>query len=72
MKIYRLLGILILLIICATGGFAYWFHRELNKPVAHSHATQYIEIPRGSTPDETITRLESFGVIGRSWPLRLY
>jgi UPF0755 protein len=72
MKIYRLLGILLLLLVCAVGGFAYWFQRELNKPIAHSQSTQYIEIPRGSTPDETITRLESSGVIGRSWPLRLY
>src|SRR4028118_797463 len=72
MKIYRLLGILILLLACATGIFAYWFYRELRRPVAHSHSTQYIEIPRGSTPDETIARLQSSGVIGRSWPLRFY
>jgi UPF0755 protein len=72
MKIYRLLAILILLLAVAAGVFAYWFYRELHKPLAHSVATQYIEIPRGSTPDETITRLESSGVIGRSWPLRLY
>lgn len=72
MKIYRLLGILLLLLALATGVFAYWIHRELHRPVAHSLATQYIEIPRGSTPDETVARLASSGVIGRSWPLRLY
>lgn len=72
MKIYRLLGILLLLLACATGVFAYWFYRELHKPVTHSLSTQYIEIPRGSTPDETVMRLQSSGVIGRSWPLRLY
>jgi UPF0755 protein len=72
MKIYRLLGILVLLLACATGIFAYWFYRELHKPISHSLSTQYIEIPRGSTPDEIITRLHSSGVIGRSWPLQLY
>lgn len=72
MKIYRLLGIIILLFACSTAAFAYWFYRELHKPITHSLSTQYIEIPRGSTPDETISRLQSSGVIGRSWPLRLY
>lgn len=72
MKIYRLLGILILLLACATGIFSYWFYRELHKPIAHSLSAQYIEIPRGSTPDQTVERLASSGVIGRSWPLRLY
>jgi UPF0755 protein len=72
MKIYRLLGILFLLLACATAVFAYWFYRELHRPLAHSTSTQYIEIPRGSTPDETVARLQSSGIIGRSWPLRLY
>ncbi|HEY0098084.1 MAG TPA: endolytic transglycosylase MltG [Pyrinomonadaceae bacterium] len=72
MKIYRLLAILVLLLACAAAVFSYWFYRELNKPVLHSHSTQYIEIPRGSTPDQTIARLQSSGVIGRSWPLRFY
>jgi UPF0755 protein len=72
MKIRRLLAIVIILLACSTAAFAYWFYRELHKPITHSLSTQYIEIPRGSTPDETINRLQSSGVIGRSWPLRLY
>jgi UPF0755 protein len=72
MKIYRRLGILLLLSACATGAFAYWFYRELHSPIVHPLATQYIEIPRGSTPDETVARLQSSGVIRRSWPLRFY
>jgi UPF0755 protein len=72
MKIFRLLTILAIILTCAAAGFSYWLYRELRKPVAHSHATQYIEIPRGSTPEDTISRLSTSGVIGRSWPLRLY
>ncbi|HYP01645.1 MAG TPA: endolytic transglycosylase MltG [Pyrinomonadaceae bacterium] len=72
MKIFRLLAILLAVSVCITGGFTFWLYRELHKPVAHSLSNQYIEIPRGSTPDETVARLSSSGVIGRSWPLRLY
>ncbi|MDX6271389.1 MAG: hypothetical protein QOD28_2612 [Acidobacteriota bacterium] len=72
MKIFRLLAILAIILVCAAAGFSFWLYRELHRPVAHSHATQYIEIPRGSTPDETISRLSTSGVIGRSWPLQLY
>lgn len=72
MKICRLLAIAAVILACAAAAFSYWVYRELNKPVAHSLSNQYIEIPRGSTPDETISRLSSSGVIGRVWPLRLY
>jgi UPF0755 protein len=72
MKTLRLLTILALIVVCSGAAFAFWLYRELHKPVAHSLSTQYIEIPRGSTPDETVARLSSSGVIGRTWPLRLY
>src|SRR5918998_1518184 len=72
MKIFRLLAIILALSVCATGVFAFWLYRELHKPVAHSLSNQYIEIPRGSTPGETVARLSSSGIIGRAWPLRLY
>jgi len=72
MKIRRLLIISTLLLFGSAVGFGIWFYRELNTPLAHSKATQYIEIPRGSSPDEIIHRLNAAGVIGRVWPLRLY
>jgi UPF0755 protein len=72
MKIFRLLAILAIILTCAAAGFSLWLYRELHRPVGHSLSTQYIEIPRGSTPDEIISRLSSSGVIGRVWPLRLY
>lgn len=72
MKILRLLVISIILLACLTVAFAVWFYRELRTPVTHSLSTQYIEIPRGTTPAETINRLSAVGVIGRAWPARLY
>ncbi|HYG10410.1 MAG TPA: endolytic transglycosylase MltG [Pyrinomonadaceae bacterium] len=72
MKIFRLLAILAIILACAGAGFSFWLYRELHKPLAHPLSTQYIEIPRGSTPDQIISRLSSSGVIRRVWPLQLY
>jgi len=72
MKFYRLLLILTVILVISTGSFGYWFYKELNKPLAHSLSKQYIEIPHGFTPEATVNQLKTSGVIGRSWPLRLY
>ena len=72
MKILRLALILVALIVVLGGGFAFWLSRELHTPVPHNASQQYIEIPRGASPVETVTRLEKAGVIGRAWPIRLY
>ena len=68
----RKLIVLIVLLLLVAGGFAFWFYRELRAPVVHERAETYIEVPRGSSPDEILSRLEAAGVIRRSWPLLLY
>ncbi|MBA3248553.1 MAG: endolytic transglycosylase MltG, partial [Pyrinomonadaceae bacterium] len=49
MKFLRILLITVLLLACLGGAFAYWMYRELRTPNAHASATEYIEIPRGSS-----------------------
>jgi UPF0755 protein len=53
-------------------GLILWAWRELQTPFTHSQEGQYIEIARGSTPDEIIKRLGDLGVIRHAWLLRLY
>src|SRR5690349_12571158 len=66
-------GLLFLLIlILSAGGLYVWARQQLETPVLHSQSNQYIEIPRGSTPDEIISKLADLGVIRRGWLLRLY
>lgn len=72
MKFYRFLLLLTIVSVIAAGASAYWLYSELHKPAPHSLSGQYITIPRGSTPDQTVNQLESSGVIGRGWPLRWY
>lgn len=49
-----------------------WGWYELQTPVLHAQEGQYIEIPRGSNPDEIINRLNDQGIIRHGWLLRLY
>ena len=53
-------------------GFGFWLYRDLHAPVAHAKANDYIEIPRGSTPDGIADKLIAAGVLRRKWPLLLY
>ena len=53
-------------------GLAIWLYRDLHAPVAHAKANDYIEIPRGSTPEGIANKLVSEGVLRHKWPLLLY
>ena len=72
MKYFKVLLVSAVLLLVGCAVFSLWIYRELKQPKSHTQANQYIEIARGSTPDETISRLSSLGVIGREWPLLLY
>jgi UPF0755 protein len=72
MKTKYFLLLILLLLILFSGGFWAWANHELQTPFVHSHEKEYIEIPRGSSPDEIISRLEESGIIRRGWLLRLY
>jgi UPF0755 protein len=68
----RLVITLALLLIVCAAALGFWTYREIHTPVAHAKATEYIEIPRGSSPSEIASKLVSAGVIRREWPLLLY
>ncbi|HYP54150.1 MAG TPA: endolytic transglycosylase MltG [Pyrinomonadaceae bacterium] len=72
MKILRKLALVFVILLLLAGGFAFWLYRELRAPFAHERAAEYIEVPRGSSTDEIVSRVASAGVIRRAWPLRLY
>ena len=61
-----------ILLAIAGAGFGVWLYRDLHAPVAHAKAGDYIEIPRGSTPDGIAEKLVAEGVLRRKWPLLLY
>lgn len=71
-NIFRwILRIAIVLVILGLG-FGAWLYRDLHTTVAHAKAGDYIEIPRGSTPDGIAEKLVAEGVLRHKWPLLLY
>ena len=72
MTFKRLIILTLLLFVLVCGGLLLWARHTLQTPILHSQSGQYIDIPRGSSPDQIINNLESLGVIRRGWLLRLY
>lgn len=71
-KRFRVLLTLAVLTIAGSGAFALWTYKELHAPISHSKSVEYIEIPRGASPPEILSKLAKEGVIRRAWPLALY
>jgi peptidoglycan lytic transglycosylase G len=71
-RISRVLLVLAIFLLVGFGGFSIWLYRELHAPLVHSKSADYIEIPRGSTPDGIANKLLEEGIISRKWPLLLY
>ena len=66
-----LIRISILLVVLIVGA-GIWLYRDLHLPVTHAKANEYIEVPRGSSPEGVVNKLVSEGVLRRKWPLLLY
>jgi len=66
-----LIGVLAIGLV-VTASFAGWLYRELHTPIVHGKAADYIEIPRGASPDAIASMLVREGVLRRKWPLLFY
>jgi UPF0755 protein len=72
MTIKRILLVFFILIFLLSVGFVVFFYKDLNTANTHQMSAEYIQIQRGSSPAEIISKLESQGVIKRSWTTLLY
>lgn len=72
MKFIKILFALFVVCVLAVAGVSYWIYGSLNKPHAHSKANQYIEIPKGATPNEIVERLANEGVLQSALPVQIY
>lgn len=66
------IAVIVLVLLAGPGVFSVWLYRELHHAVAHTKSTEYVEIPRGSTPESIANTLLREGIIRRTWPLLLY
>src|SRR5467141_4032931 len=68
----RIVLVVVSVVPLTAGGFALWIRSELLNPVSHAKANDYIEIPRGSSPDAIAAKLVNEGVLRKKWPLLFY
>ncbi len=67
-----ILGGLLLIVVLAGGGFAYWLYSSVSTPHSHAKANDYIRIEKGTAPAAVIGKLVSEGVIANGTPVLLY
>jgi len=72
MRLIRPLLIILTLLLLSVAIFSAWAYTELKTAREHNHADQYLEIKRGTNPDEIINTLTYAGVIRRGWLFKLY
>ena len=72
MKFIKFLSVLFVLSIAAAGGVSYWIYKSVNKPHSHDKANQFIEIPKGSTPNEIIGKLAAEGILQSELATEVY
>lgn len=72
MTLRKIIWWLLLFGAVAAGALAFFSYRDLRQPLAHDKATTYLTIPRGSSVDEIVDKLNREGVIGHKLPLLFY
>jgi UPF0755 protein len=72
MKFVKILAVIFLFLALVTGGLVYWIYQSVHTPHAHQKSNVYIQIPKGSTPNEIVARLTSEGVLANEYPTLIY
>ncbi|MBA2494147.1 MAG: endolytic transglycosylase MltG [Acidobacteria bacterium] len=72
MRFVKILFVIFLLLIIAVVGSSLWIYTVLNKPQQHDKANKYIQIPKGSTPNEIIDKLAVEGILSNKLPTQIY
>ena len=72
MKFLKILFFLFIFVVLVTGGIAFWIYKSLREPHAHAKANQFIQIPKGSTPNEILAKLSAEGILANELPTQIY
>lgn len=72
MKFVKILAIIFFVLIVAVGAASYWVYNNLHKPHQHAKAEQFIQIPKGSKPNEIIEKLAAEGILESALPVQIY
>lgn len=72
MKFVKILSVIFILLIVAVGAVSYWLYKSLNTPLQHAKAEQFIQIPKGATTNEIISKLRAEGILAAEFPVQIY
>ena len=72
MRFVKYLAGIFIVLLLAVGGVSYWIYSSLNKPHQHNKADVFIQIPKGSTPTEIISKLSAEGILAGEMPTLVY
>ena len=72
MKFKSVLILLFILSVLAFGGVSFWLYNSLHKANQHNKSNQFIEIPKGSNPNEVISLLAAEGILAEELPTQIY
>ena len=72
MKFTKILFVIFLLLLIGIAGSVFWIYSSLNKPHQHDKTNKYVVIPKGSTPNEIIGKLNTEGIISGELPTLIY
>lgn len=71
-KLILALFTLIILILIGFAGFYYWMISSMDTKITHNKSNQYIQIPKGSSPNEIVDKLAAEGIISNSTAMKNY
>src|SRR5689334_11705085 len=72
MKFLKILVLLFIFVALVTGGVSFWIYKSVNAPHSHSKSNQFIQIPKGATPNEIISKLSTEGILANELPTQVY
>lgn len=72
MKFIKILFFLFIFVALITVGVSFWIYKSINTPHAHAKASQYIQIPKGATPNEIIGKLAAEDILAAELPTLVY
>lgn len=72
MKFVKILSVIFIVLLVVAGGISYWIYNSLHTPHQHNKADKFIQIPKGSTPNEIIGKLYAEGVLASELPTQIY
>ena len=72
MKFIKVLAFVCLFLLLVAGGVSYWIYKSIRTPHTHAKANDYIQIPKGSSPNEIIGKLADQGILASEYPTLVY